>query len=124
MSSPFAGGVCPEPFAAFLATILTSERAEPELIAQAFALHLAAIDPGKLPKTAQPIWNSLVARLLKTPADKIPLQPRAIAAIGSWPMARIGELIAAVRSIEAEIAREANDRLADETNQRVSRAYL
>ena len=39
-------------------------------------------------------------------------------------MARIGELIAAVRTIEAEIAREANDRLADETNERVSRAYL
>jgi hypothetical protein len=39
-------------------------------------------------------------------------------------MARIGELIAAVRAIETEIARETNDRLADETNARVARAYL
>jgi hypothetical protein len=113
-----------EPFAAFLATILKSERAEPELIAQAFATHLAQIDSAKLPKAAQPVWQTLVTKLLKTQADKVPLPPRAIAGIGSWPMARIGELIAAVRHIEAEIAREANDRLADETNQRVSRAYL
>lgn len=124
MSGSHADTERQEPFAAFLTMILQAERAEPELIAQAFATHLAFVDPGKLPKTAQPIWSSLVARLLKTPADKIPLQPRAIAAIGSWPMARIGELIAAVRSIEAEIAREANDRLVDETNSRISRAYL
>ena len=39
-------------------------------------------------------------------------------------MARVGELISAVRTIEAEIARTANDRLADATNERVSKAYL
>ncbi len=111
-------------FAAFLATILQSERADPDLIAQAFATHLAAIDPANLPKAAQPVWTTAVTKLLKAPADKTPISPRAIAAIGSWPMARIGELITAVRAIEAEIAREANDRLADETNARVARAYL
>lgn len=113
-----------EPFAAFLATILKSERAEPDLIAQAFAQHLAFIDPVKLPKAAQPVWATLVTKLLKASADKVPLPARAIAGIGSWPMARVGELIAAVRTIEAEIARRANDNLADETNTRVSKAYL
>jgi hypothetical protein len=113
-----------EPFAAFLTTILKSERAEPDLIAQAFATHLASIDPVRLPKAAQPVWATLVTKLLKAPADKVPLPPRAIAGIGSWPMARVGELISAVRTIEAEIARTANDNLADETNARVSKAYL
>ena len=124
MSTPSAGDRPSEPFAAFLAMILEAERAEPDLIAQAFAIHLAAIEPAGLPKAAQPVWHTVVTRLLKAPAGQTPLPPRAIAAIGSWPMARVGELIAAIRSIEAEIAREANDRLADETNRRVARAYL
>ena len=36
----------------------------------------------------------------------------------------MGELLAAIRAIETQVARAANDRLADETNERVSRAYL
>jgi hypothetical protein len=76
MSAPLDTDVHREPFASFLATILKAERAEPELIAQAFAVHLAAVDPAKLPKAAQPVWNKLVTRLLKTPADKVPISPR------------------------------------------------
>jgi hypothetical protein len=113
-----------EPFAAFLADILDAERADPALIARAFALHLATAELVKLPKAAQPTWQSLVTRLLKVPGDTHPIPASASAAIASWPMARVGELIAAVRFIEAEIARAANDRLADETNERVSRSYL
>lgn len=120
-----------EPFAAFLTAIAPAEpatggeppRAEPARIADAFARHLSGINSAKLPKAAQPVWTALVTHLLKSTVDR-PLPPRAMAAIASWPMARIGELIGAVRKIEAEIAREANDRLADETNERVSRAYL
>jgi hypothetical protein len=111
-------------FTAFLATLATDGTPAPDAVAQAFAAHLGAIDPAKLPKAAQPLWQTLRTRLLKAPAGQSPVSPRAIAAIASWPSSRVAELITAIRLIEAEISAEANDRLADETNSQVSRAYL
>ena len=117
-----------EPFAAFLAQVAASDSLPDKIapcdVALAFANHLVTIDPAKLPKAAQPQWHRLVTRLLKVASGQRPLPQRAIAGIASWPSARVAELLALVTAIEAEIARAANDRLIDETNERVSRAYL
>ena len=113
-----------EPFAAFLALVLSSELPPADAAAKAFANHLASVDPAKLPKAARPLWQALITRLLKTRADKGRVPPAVIAGIASWPQTRVAELVAAVQAIESEIARAANDRLADETNERVSKSYL
>ena len=108
--------------AAFLAE--ANDPSAADAIAAAFARHLANLDAAKLPPSARRLWERIVTRLLKAPAGKAPIPPRCMAVIASWPCVRIAELVDAVRGIEAEVARAINDRLSDETNERVSRAYL
>ena len=120
----------PEPaLVAFFPALLATGTPGAEVVARAFAAHLASIDAAQLPPAAQPMWDRIVVRLLKAPASldrgaKSPIPERAIAAIASWPQARVNELVETVRAIAAEVERAANDRLADETNAQVSRAYL
>ena len=94
----------------------------PDVIATAFAQHLAGLDAGKLAPAAQQLWE-IVRRLLKAPGCGA-ISARAVNALSSWPAARIRELIEAVRALAVEVSRAVNDRLADDTNERVSRAYL
>lgn len=95
-----------------------------DAVAQAFGQHLAGLDARQLPAAAQPAWERIETRLLKAPAGQSPIPPRQIKAIASWPASRVDELIEAIRRVATEVERAANDRLADETNTRVSRAYL
>lgn len=94
----------------------------PDAVAVAFARHLADLDASKLPPAAQQQWD-IVRRLLKAPGSGA-VPARATNAMSSWPTARISELVDAVRALAADVSRATNDRLADETNERVSRAYL
>lgn len=105
---------------AFLA--VADAGATPDGIAAAFAQHVASLDAGKLPPAAQQQWE-ILRRLLKAPGAG-PIPARAVNALASWPAARVRDLVDAVRALAAEVSRAANDRLADETNERVSRAYL
>ena len=108
----------------FFAALPVQGGPAPEAVAQAFAVHLASLDVRQLPPAARLAWDGIVMRLLKVPAATVPIPGQAIGRIASWPSARITELISALRSIAVDAGRAANDRLADETNARISRAYL
>ena len=108
----------------FFSALPTDGASAPQDVAQAFAVHLAALDARKLPPSAQSGWKQIATRMLKAPAGKSPIPPRQVAAIASWPLARVTELIESLRAIAVDVERAANDQLADETNERVARAYL
>ena len=109
---------------AFFSRLPTSGAPPADEVARAFAAFVAGFDARKLPAAAQPGWERIVTRLLMAPPGPAPIPHRRITAIAAWPAARVGELIAALRAIATEVERAANDGLADETNERVSRSYL
>ncbi|MGD9805049.1 MAG: hypothetical protein AB7E81_22385 [Hyphomicrobiaceae bacterium] len=75
-----------------------------DAFASAAATQLVDLDPGQLPVAAHTIWTDKVARPLKADAAK-PLSPPNIAALRSWPAARLRQLIRALAEIE-QIVRE------------------
>lgn len=75
-----------------------------DAFATAAAEHLAQFDPGELPLAAQTIWADRVARPLRADPTQ-PLPEQNIAALRSWPTARLRQLVRALGEIE-HIARE------------------
>jgi hypothetical protein len=112
-----------EAFAAFLTEIDSGASADPDAIAAAFARHLAGITTAGLPAGAQPNWDRIVVRLLKSPLGKTP-GDRAIDAIRSWPSSRIAELIGEVAAIHEHLQQRANDRMEDEFRTKIAHSYL
>ena len=104
----------------FLAAVAGNR--DPAHVAASFAQHLAALTTQKLPASAQGQWRE-VARLLKAPAEK-PIPERAVAAIKSWPGARIGELIAQIEKLHEILDKLENERLEDEIRDSIRRHYL
>jgi len=104
----------------FLAAI--SEHDDPGSVASAFENHLTQLSTGTLPPLAHPHWFD-AARLLKVPADK-PVPDKAVAAIKSWPVARVAELRDHIRQIHAVLEKAENDRLEDEIRDSIRRHYL
>lgn len=90
--------------------------------AAALAAHLAATTAAELPLAAQPIWHDRIVRPLKADAAK-PLPARAIAAIRSWPSARVGELAHALALIEAILLDAENEAHNEVIYAEISRAY-
>ena len=93
-----------------------------ETVAAAFALHLAPITVNALPAQVQPHWRD-VARLLKSPADR-PISEKAIAAVRSWPTARVGELVAVLQAADGILEALENERQEDEIRDKIRRHYL
>lgn len=91
-------------------------------VASSFAQHLAPLTTEKLPTTAHGNWRE-IARLLKAQAEK-PIPDKAVAAIKSWPGARIGELIAQVEKLHDILDKLENERLEDEIRDGIRRHYL
>ena len=109
------------PFVDFLAE-LQGDAPTVEALAGAFQRHLATHRVGVLPASAQQHWRE-VARLLKCPADA-PVPEKAVAAIHSWPAARIAELVGHVRALNAILETLENERLEDEIRDSIRRHYL
>ena len=95
---------------------------DPEPVAASFAQHLAPLTTATLPASAQGGWRE-VARLLKTQAEK-PIPDKAVAAVKSWPGARIDDLIAQVEKLHEILERLENERLEDEIRDSIRRHYL
>lgn len=93
-----------------------------EAMAAAVGQHLGGVEVGALPPAAQVHWRD-VARLLKSPADK-PIPDRAIAAIRSWPAARVTELMTHIRKLDEILDALENQRLEDEIRDSIRRHYL
>jgi len=104
----------------FLAAV--AGRADADMVAAAVAAHLAAITVKALPAAAQPHWRDL-ARLLKSPPDK-PLPEKSIAAICSWPAARVDEFLTHIRQTRDILEKLENERLEDEIRDNIRRHYL
>ena len=104
----------------FLAAV--SGNRDAERVAASFAQHLAPLTIETLPASAQGNWRE-VARLLKAQAEK-PIPDKAVAAIKSWPGARIGELIALVETLHGVLEKLENERLEDEIRDSIRRHYL
>ena len=98
------------------------DRTELDAVVPAFAQHLAATTADALPAPAQTHWRD-VARLLRSPADK-PIPERAVAAIRSWPAARVAELLAHIRKLDEILEALENQRLEDEIRDSIRRHYL
>lgn len=94
----------------------------PDEVAKAIATHLGTLTDMGLPLTARTIWRDRIARPLKGPSGK-PLPARTVAAIASWPTARVADLVAALREIEAIIADAENDARNEIIYAEISRAY-
>jgi hypothetical protein len=93
-----------------------------EALAAALATHLGSVRARDLPQAARHLWHERIARALK--ADPLqPLSPRAIAAIRSWPSARLAELRTALADIEAILVEAENDALNEAIYAEISRAY-
>lgn len=71
----------------------------------AAAEHLADLNRGELPLAAQTIWTDKVARSLRADSTK-PLSEQGVAALRSWPTARLQQLVRALGEIE-RIVKEA-----------------
>ena len=93
-----------------------------DAIAAAIVAHLATITAARLPLAAQLIWREKVARPLKADAAK-PLPQRSVAAIRSWPSARIRDLRAALGDIESLLVDAENDALHEAIYADISRHY-
>jgi hypothetical protein len=110
-------------FSAFVSKLGTDVPSAPDRVADLIAHHLAATRIEALPPAAQDVWRDVV-RLLKADVRRTPLQEKAIAAIRSWPAARVTELIDALRRIASALDDAENDRQNDEIRVHVARAYL
>ena len=93
-----------------------------DVIAQAMIANLGAVTSADLPSAAQHIWQARIVRPLKADTAK-PLPPAAIAGIRSWPSVRLGELVAALSEIEAEMATAETDAHNEVIYAEISRAY-
>ena len=96
--------------------------ASADAAADAIAAHLATITTAQLPLAAQTIWQAKVVRPIKADATK-QLSPRAIAAIRSWPSARVGELQAALAEIERLLTDAENEVHHEVIYAEISKAY-
>jgi len=93
-----------------------------DAVSGAMAEHLSELRAGDLPLAAQVLWIDRVVRPLKADATK-PLPPRAIAALRSWPAARVARLIAVLAEIEAIVVDAENDALHEVIYAEISRTY-
>jgi hypothetical protein len=93
-----------------------------DTVAAAFAEHLASVTTDTLPSAARSQWGQLT-RLLKSQTGN-PVPGRAIAAIKSWPAARVDALLEHIRAIHAILEKTENDRLEDEIRDKIRHAYL
>ncbi len=89
----------------------------------AFARSLGQLRAETLPPAAQPIWRDLVTQLFKADPRK-PLPETALAAMRSWPAARIRDLIDRLRRIEAILHDAENEKQNDEIRDGLQRHYL
>jgi hypothetical protein len=93
-----------------------------DAVTSAIGRHLAKTTAGELPAAAELIWRERVARPLKADPTK-PLPARAVAAMRSWPSARVEELVAALTEIEATLADAENEAHNEVIYAEISRAY-
>ncbi len=109
---------------AFTALLAEVGEAEPDVacVGEACARHLAGVKSGDLPPDAQPLWRE-VAKLLKVSADN-PAPLKSFAAIKSWPVSRVVEVLAQFRKIQAILDSRENERLEDEIRDKIRRHYL
>jgi len=91
-------------------------------LASAMAAHLATLDPTTLPAAAHVVWTERIARPLKAVAAK-PLSARAVASIRSWPSSRVGQLVDALRELEALVLDAENDAEHEVIYAEISRTY-
>lgn len=96
--------------------------ASAEAVSGALARHLARTKPADLPEAARALWLEKIARPLKCGAGQ-PLTPRALAAIRSWPSARIEDLVAALGNFERLLLEAENDAHNEVFYAEISRAY-
>jgi hypothetical protein len=93
-----------------------------DVVAAAVAAHLGSVTAARLPLAAQNIWRERIMRALKADGTKA-MPPRAMAAIRSWPSARIGDLQAALAEIEHLLIDAENDALHEAIYAEISRHY-
>ena len=93
-----------------------------DALSAAMAAHLGGLDMAQLPPAAQVVWTERIARPLKADIGK-PLPARAIAAIRSWPAARVSQLVEALAEIEAIVVEAYNDAEHEVIYAEISRTY-
>ncbi|MFM9939494.1 MAG: hypothetical protein ACKVP7_08370 [Hyphomicrobiaceae bacterium] len=103
-------------------TEISGKGSAPDAVAQSISAHLASLTTTALPPAAQVIWQERIIRPLKADGAK-PLTPRAIAAICSWPSARVGGLIDALSEIETILVDAENEARNEIIYAEISRAY-
>lgn len=102
--------------------VIADGGASADAAAEAIMQHLATIKAADLPLAAQTIWQAKIVRPLKTDASK-PLGTRNIAALRSWPSARVAELQAALAEIEAILTNAENEVHHEVIYAEISKAY-
>lgn len=102
--------------------VITDGGATADAGADALAKHLATTKSSDLPLAAQTIWAAKVVRPLKADASK-PLPARAIAALRSWPSARVAELQTALAEIEKLLTDAENEVHHEVIYAEISKAY-
>ena len=93
-----------------------------DTVASAAAEHLVHVNPTELPLAAQTIWTDRVARPLRVDATK-PLSDQSVAALRSWPAARLQQLVRALGEIERFVKEAEIDARNEIIRATISREY-
>jgi len=93
-----------------------------DAFASAAAGHLVHINPTELPLAAQTIWTDRIARPLRADPAK-PLSEQSVAALRSWPAARLQQLVQAIGEIERFVREAEIDARNEIIRATISREY-